>query len=66
MEALEWEIIGIIGGFACGFGPTDKGSVEAIADFLLLFVEQLAWEFLPGKAQIADGRNKALANRPAG
>ena len=39
MEALEREVIGVIGGLAGGMGPVDESGAEAIADFLLLFVE---------------------------
>lgn len=40
--------------------------MKAVADFLLLFVEQLPGEFLPGKAQVTDGGDEALAHGAAG
>ena len=46
--------------------PLDEGGTEAVADFLLLFVEELLGHFLPGKAQITDGGDEAQANRAAG
>jgi hypothetical protein len=65
MEALEGEIVGIIGGFAGAGGPLDEGVAEAFADFLLLFVEALLGHFLPLEAEVAFGGNEAEAHGTA-
>lgn len=66
MEALEGEVVGVIGGFAGLAGPLDEGLAEAVADFFLLFVESLLGGFLPLKAEVAFGGDEAEADGAAG
>ena len=48
-----------------GAGPTDEGGVQALADFLLLLIENLLRHFLPGEAEIALGGNEPQADGAA-
>lgn len=65
MQALEGDVVGVIGGFAGVAGPLDEGVAEAVADFFLLFVEALLGGFLPLKAEVAFGGDEAEADGAA-
>ena len=65
METLQRKVIDIIGAFADGAGPVHEGVVEAVADFLRLFIQNFLRHFFPGEAEVADHGHKAQSNRPA-
>lgn len=59
VEALEREIVGVVGGFTGFGGPADEGAAETVADLLLLLIEDLLGHFFPCEAEVADGGDHA-------
>ncbi len=66
VEALEGEVVGVVGGLSGGFGPIDEGGAKGVADFLLLFVEDLLGHFFPGEAEVAFGGDHAQSDGSSG
>jgi len=62
MEALEWEVVGVVGSFAGCFCPVEEGGAEGFTDFLLLHVEDLLGHFFPGEAEVTNGGDGAQAD----
>src|SRR5262245_21781542 len=62
VEALERHVVSVVAGFPRGARPVDEGVAQAVADLLLLFVEDLLRHFFPEEAQVADRGNQAEAN----
>ena len=63
MQALVGQVIGVIAGFAHLVRPADQGGVQAVAHFLLLFVEQLVRRFFPSEPEIAFRWNQSQSYR---
>jgi hypothetical protein len=53
VQALPRHIVGVVAPFASRTGPSQQGGPDALAHFLLLFVQLLLGRFLPGEAQVA-------------
>jgi hypothetical protein len=66
MEALEWNVVRVVGGLSFGLSPLYERLTEVLSQLLLPFVEKLLRHFFPGESQVAHGRNQAKAHRPAG
>ncbi len=64
VEALERQVVGVVGGLAGGAGPADERRAEALAHLLLLLVEDLLGHLLPGEAQVAHGGDEPQADGP--
>ena len=65
MKALPRRVVGVVGPLAGLLGPADQCRAEAVADFLLLFVEHLMGKLLPGEPQVAGHGDHPQADRPA-
>ena len=57
MQALKWDIVRLIGRFAGAASPIDKRMPQAVANLLLLLVQNLLRHFLPHETQVASGWN---------
>ena len=66
VQALRWEVVGVIAALAGGARPVEERGAEAVAHFLLLLVQPLLRHLLPKKAQVAHHRNHAQTDGPAG
>ena len=63
MQALEREIVAVVGRLARALGPAAERGAQRVADFLLLLVEHLLRHFLPREAQVARGRAPCAGRR---
>ena len=64
VQALLGDIVGVVVAFARCFRPVDQRRMDAVANLLLLFVQNLVRQLFPGEAQIAGHGNHAQANGP--
>ena len=65
VQALLRQVVGVVGALARLLGPADECRMQAVADLLLLLVEQLMRKLFPGKPQVAGHRDHPQADRSA-
>ncbi len=63
VQALRRQIVGVIARLAHRLRPADQRRVQAVPDFLFLFVKQLMGGLLPRKMQVARHRNHPQPDR---
>ena len=66
MQALQRQVVNVVIPLARFPGPTDERGVQAVAHFLLLFIEHFLRHFLPLKTQIAHHGDHPQPDRMAG
>src|SRR5262245_51953760 len=55
MQTLQRKIVSVVARLTCLPSPTNERGMQAFADLLLLFIEQLLRHLFPQEAQIANG-----------
>src|SRR5258705_1191109 len=59
MQTLQRDVVGVVGSFTRCSSPINQRLAEAVANLLLLLIENLLRHFLPHKSQVASSRNHA-------
>ena len=66
MQALARQVVGVVAALAGAARPPHQGVAKAVAHLLLLFVQQLLRGVLPEEPEVAQHRDQAQADGPAG
>jgi hypothetical protein len=66
VQALHGQVVGVVARLARLSRPRDQRVTQALAHFLLLFVEHLLRHLLPGEAQVARHRDHPQADVASG
>src|SRR5664280_2060612 len=66
VQTLHRYIVGVVGTFACAFGPLDQRCMLALSYLLRLLVQHLLLHLLPGKPKVAHHWDHSQANAASG